>query len=119
MFHPQRLGSRAAGMVELRRRSPEITGGLQRSTTPVARIEKLKTEHLGAPRTAKWSNRSSDPADAASVNKKNNNHILLFFIFALLFSLPPSHNSDPGSHSRLFSPLPTTVRALHFIARGL
>ena len=25
-------------------------------------------------------------------------------IFALLFSLPPSRNSDPGSHSRLFSP---------------
>ena len=38
-----------------------------------------------------------------------------FIIFALLFSLPPinSRNSDPGSHSRLFS-LPTTVRALHF-----
>ena len=30
------------------------------------------------------------------------------------YSLPPSRNSDPGSHSRLFSPLPTTVRALHF-----
>ena len=27
-----------------------------------------------------------------------------FIIFALLFSLPPSRNSDPGSHSRLFSP---------------
>ena len=25
-------------------------------------------------------------------------------IFALLFSLPPSRNSDPGSHGRLFSP---------------
>ena len=25
-----------------------------------------------------------------------------FVIFALLFSLPPSRNSDPGSHSRLF-----------------
>ena len=33
---------------------------------------------------------------------------------ALLFSLPPSRNSDPESHSRLFSPLPTMVRALHF-----
>ena len=32
-----------------------------------------------------------------------------FFLY-----LPPSRNSDPGSHSRLFSPLPTTVRALHF-----
>ena len=30
------------------------------------------------------------------------------------FSLPPSRNSDTGSHSRLFSPLATTVRALHF-----
>ena len=27
-----------------------------------------------------------------------------FIIFALLFSLPPSRNSDPGSHGRLFSP---------------
>ena len=27
-----------------------------------------------------------------------------FMIFALLFALPPSRNSDPGSHSRLFSP---------------
>ena len=39
---------------------------------------------------------------------------LPFIIFALLFSLPPSRNSDPGPHSRLFSPLPNTVRALHF-----
>ena len=31
-----------------------------------------------------------------------------------LFSLPPSHNSDPGSHSRLSSRLPTTVCALQF-----
>ena len=37
-----------------------------------------------------------------------------FIIFTLLFSLPPSRNSDTGSHSRLFSPLATTVRALHF-----
>ena len=38
-----------------------------------------------------------------------------FMMFALLFSLPASRNSDPGSHSRLFSP-PTifAVRALHF-----
>ena len=27
-----------------------------------------------------------------------------FIIFALLFSLPPSRNSDPESHSRLFPP---------------
>ena len=27
-----------------------------------------------------------------------------FIIFALLFSLPPSRNSDPGSHGRLFFP---------------
>ena len=27
-----------------------------------------------------------------------------FVVFALLFSLPPSRNSDPGSHSRLFVP---------------
>ena len=36
-------------------------------------------------------------------------YLFLFFpipvsIFALLFSLPPSRNSDPGSHRRLFIP---------------
>ena len=29
---------------------------------------------------------------------------MTFIIFALLFSIPPSRNSDPGSHSRLFCP---------------
>ena len=38
-----------------------------------------------------------------------------FIIFALLFSLPPSRNSDPGSHMTGSSPpLSATVRALHF-----
>ena len=37
-----------------------------------------------------------------------------FFCWPFLFSFPPSRNSDPGSHSWLFSPFPTTVRALHF-----
>ena len=37
-----------------------------------------------------------------------------FIIFTGLVLVPPSRNSDPGSHSRLFSPLPTAVRALHF-----
>ena len=37
-----------------------------------------------------------------------------FTTFALLFSLPPRRRSDPGSHSRLFSPFSTTVRALNF-----
>ena len=39
-----------------------------------------------------------------------------FIIFDLLFSLPPinSRNSDPGSHRRLFFPLPTKVCTLHF-----
>ena len=41
-------------------------------------------------------------------------HFILCIRFSLLFSFPPSRNSDPGSHSRLFSPLPTSVRALHF-----
>ena len=36
-----------------------------------------------------------------------------FIIFALLVLLPPGRNSDPGSHSRLFSPLSTAVHALH------
>ena len=40
---------------------------------------------------------------------------LLFLPF--FFSLPPSRNSDPGSHGRLLSPLPATVRALHFLTR--
>ena len=34
-----------------------------------------------------------------------------------LLQLPPCHNSDPGSHSRHFPPLPTTVSAFVFIAR--
>lgn len=38
-------------------------------------------------------------------------------IFAHIFPLPSSRNSDPRSHSRrLSSPLPTTVRNLHFFA---
>ena len=36
----------------------------------------------------------------------------IFFVFLVL--LRPSRKSDPGLHSRLFSPLPTTARALHF-----
>ena len=36
------------------------------------------------------------------------------FIFALLVLLPIRRNSDPESHGRLYSPLPTTVRALLF-----
>ena len=38
----------------------------------------------------------------------------IFIVFALLVLLPLSRNPDPGSHSRLFSPLSTTVLALHF-----
>ena len=33
--------------------------------------------------------------------------------------LPPTGSSDPGSHSRLCSPLPTTVHAFIFIARRI
>ena len=47
--------------------------------------------------------------------------VFLFFfattliMFALLFPLPLTRNSNPGSHSRLFFPSPLrTVRALHF-----
>ena len=40
-----------------------------------------------------------------------------FIIFALLSLSLHSRNSDPGSQSRLFSPLPTTVLAFIFIAR--
>ena len=46
---------------------------------------------------------------------KSSSFVLLLFIsyiiFALLFSLPPSRNSDPGSHSRLFSP-PSPLRSV-------
>ena len=34
---------------------------------------------------------------------------IAYIAFALMFSLPPSRKSDPGSHSRLFSP-PYTLR---------
>ena len=41
-----------------------------------------------------------------------------FIIFALLLSLPPSRNSDPGSHSRLFSPpYPLRFVPCNFIGR--
>ena len=33
---------------------------------------------------------------------------------SFLLLLPHSHNSDPGSHSRRFFPLPTTARAFLF-----
>ena len=43
--------------------------------------------------------------------------LIPFDIVALLFPLPPSNrNSNLGSHSGLFTPLPTSVRALRFIA---
>ena len=57
----------------------------------------------------------------------NPSHLLSLLFFFLIhpiyyrclsfLSLPPtcsSRASDPGSHSRLFFPLPSTVRALHF-----
>lgn len=37
-----------------------------------------------------------------------------FIVVALLILLPPSRTSDSESRRRLFSPFPTTVRALHF-----
>ena len=40
-----------------------------------------------------------------------------FIIFALLFSLPPSRNSDPGSHSMLFSPPTHYGSCLVFLSR--
>ena len=40
-----------------------------------------------------------------------------FIIFAFLFSLPPSRNSDPGSQSRLFSPPPHYGSCLAFLTR--
>ena len=46
---------------------------------------------------------------------------ICFFFHPLYYprttlALPPSSNSDPGSHSGPSSPLPTTVRAFIFIA---
>ena len=35
---------------------------------------------------------------------------ILFIILALLFSLPPNRNSDPGSHGRLFPPPRSALR---------
>ena len=40
--------------------------------------------------------------------------ILFIDLLSSPFFLPPSRNSDSGSHSRLSSPLPTTARVLHF-----
>ena len=38
-------------------------------------------------------------------------------VLALPFSLPPSRNSDPGSHSRLFSPPTHYVSCFAFVSR--
>ena len=52
------------------------------------------------------------------IPKKQPLHFRPLYLTSHLLSSPfyfsPSRNSDPGSRSRLFSPLPTTVRALHF-----
>ena len=40
-----------------------------------------------------------------------------FTIFALLFSLPPSRNSDPGSHTRLFPPPAHSDSCLALLSR--
>ena len=40
--------------------------------------------------------------------------VFIFFIPCIILTLPPSSNSDPGSHSGPFSPLPTTVHASVF-----
>ena len=37
-----------------------------------------------------------------------------YYLRPSFLSPPPSRNSDPGSHCRLPSPLPTRVRALRF-----
>ena len=37
----------------------------------------------------------------------------------IIFALSPTRNSDPGSPSMLFSPLPTTLRGFIFIATRL
>ena len=62
--------------------------------------------------------------DCLALNAAPRRRGFLLFPFRLVssplfFFLPPSRNSDPRSHSRLFSPLPTTVRALHFIAKKI
>ena len=45
--------------------------------------------------------------------------VFLHLIYPRPSFLPPSRNPNPGSHSRLFPPLPTTVRALHFYRESL
>ena len=42
-----------------------------------------------------------------------------YLLSSPFYSLSPSRNSDAGSHSRLFSPLPTTVRALHLFRENI
>ena len=55
--------------------------------------------------------------------KKNAKYIRVYVVYVFFqgclfsmpfFSLPPSRNSDPGSHNRLFTSLSATVRGLHF-----
>ena len=42
---------------------------------------------------------------------------IAFVTFALVISLPPSRNSDPGSHSRLFFPPTHDCSCLAFFSR--
>ena len=55
------------------------------------------------------------------IPKKQPLHFRPLYLTSHLLSSPfyfsPSRNSDPGSRSRLLSPLPTTVRAFAFLSR--
>ena len=45
-------------------------------------------------------------------------HLLSWHFFFVLLFVPPKTRLSPGSLSRHFSPLPTTIRAFDFIARN-
>ena len=105
----------------LTRGTPYITH--PKRTSKVCRLNPIKKSHdlglrimpcntSGKPGT--W---LSSSVTAETFIPKN---ILIYLYFpsrlvsSPFFSLSLSRKSDPGSHSRLFSPLPATVRVLHF-----
>ena len=67
------------------------------------------------PTFSPWTHTSDDSYIYLSAVARFSDSYCIFFV--LLFSLPPSCNSDPGSHSRLFPPPTHYGSCLSFLSR--